>query len=70
MTTTQPVEIQVTLRHMFSAFPGRRPQNHYACDGPDGQHFTNSDKGTLTQVLRRKYGSVKLVVDDQRQPTH
>jgi hypothetical protein len=63
------VTIEVTLTHMFNGRGKKVPfSNYYRCVGPDGTVFTNSNKSTLTDVLRRKYGKVTLNVTDKRRP--
>lgn len=36
----------------------------YECTGPDGRQFDNRSLKTLREVLRRRYGSVKLTVTE------
>lgn len=60
--------IQVTITDTFNGRGRRNPwSSHYACTGPDGTRFTNSDKVTLKQVLARRYGKVQLEMTDLRQ---
>lgn len=50
--------------------PGRYNRNAfgrwYECVGPDGRKFTNSSIVTLKDVLKRRYGKVKVTVIDVR----
>lgn len=62
-TTDHP--IVVSRGSLYSRSPGnRRPlSNFYECDGPDGQHFTNTSIVTLRDVLRNAYGRSVVIVE-------
>jgi len=64
---SDPVEIAVKAEDLFHGYGRRVPfGSHYSCIGPDGTQFTNSSLRDLRDVLKRRYGSVKIKLDDQR----
>lgn len=67
--STDVTEITVYLDLLVRA-PGRYTRTAfgrwYECHGPDGTKFTNSSIATLRDVLKRRYGKVKVTVIDRR----
>lgn len=61
--------ITVLAEDLFNGTGCRRPWSTlYTCTGPDGRQFDNKSLKTLKDVLKRRYGDIAVVVDDQRNP--